>query len=204
MPARRVEASGADVRLNTEATPELIESLKPDALLLAVGARPVVPPIPGIGSEKVKGLEALHRADPDLGQRIAVLGGGLVGSESAVWLSMLGRDVTVVEIKDDYASEANEMHKIALEHEFKRYGIRTLLRTAALAVTEEGLLCSGPDGEFTVPCDSVLLAAGMRADWETVEKLRWSAPWYWAVGDCVRAGQVVNATEQGHNAVLDL
>ena len=202
--ARRVLASGADVRLNTEATPELIESLKPDALLLAVGARPIVPPIPGVDSEKVKGLEALHRANPDLGQRVAILGGGLVGSESAVWLSMLGREVTVVEMKGDYASEANEMHKIALEHEFARYGIRVCVNTAALAVTEEGLVCRGPEGEFTVPCDSVLLAAGMRADWDTVERLRYAAPWYWAVGDCVRAGQVVNATEQGHNAVLDL
>ena len=73
-----------------------------------------------------------------------------------------------------------------------------------MEVTEEGLVCRGPEGTFTVPCDSILLAAGMRADWDSVERLRDAAPWYWAIGDCVRAGQVVNATEQGHNVVLDL
>ncbi|MBR0402387.1 MAG: FAD-dependent oxidoreductase, partial [Lachnospiraceae bacterium] len=202
--ARRVEQSGTDVRLNTEATPELIESLHPDALVLAVGAKPVVPPIPGIDSPKVKGLSALHQADPDLGQRVVILGGGLVGSETAVWLNSLGRDVTVVEMKDDFAAEANEMHKIALEHEFKNSRIRLHLNTSAVEVTEEGLVCRGPEGTFTVPCDSILLAAGMRADWDSVERLRDAAPWYWAIGDCVRAGQVVNATEQGHNVVLDL
>ena len=51
---------------------------------------------------------------------------------------------------------------------------------------------------------AILLAAGLRADWDSVERLRDAAPWYWAIGDCVRAGQVVNATEQGHNVVLDL
>nr|MCR5538964.1 NAD(P)/FAD-dependent oxidoreductase [Lachnospiraceae bacterium] len=202
--ARRVEQSGTEVRLNTEATPELIESLHPDALVLAVGAKPVVPPIPGIDSPKVKGLSALHQADPDLGQRVVILGGGLVGSETAVWLNSLGRDVTVVEMKDDFAAEANEMHKIALEHEFKNSRIRLHLNTSAVEVTEEGLVCRGPEGTFTIPCDSILLAAGMRADWDSVERLRDAAPWYWAIGDCVRAGQVVNATEQGHNVVLDL
>jgi len=201
---RRVMASGVDVRLNTEATPELIEALQPDALVLAVGANPIVPPIPGMDSPKVCGLDALHHPEPKLGQRVVILGGGLVGSETAVYLNGLGKDVTVVEMKDDFAAEANEMHKIALEHEFKNSRITLHLNTSAVAVTEEGLVCRNADGEFTITADSILLAAGMRADWATVERLRYSAPWYWAIGDCVKAGQVVAATEQGHNVVLDL
>ncbi|MCQ2452369.1 MAG: NAD(P)/FAD-dependent oxidoreductase [Oscillospiraceae bacterium] len=201
---RRVLASGTDVRLNTEATPELIEALHPDALVLAVGAKPVTPPIPGIDSPNVKGLEALHQAVPDLGQKVVILGGGLVGSETAVYLNSLGKDVTVVEMKNDFAAEANEMHKIALEHEFAASRIQLHLNTTAVRVTEEGLICRKGEEEFTLKADSILLAAGMRADWDTVEQLRYAAPWYWSIGDCVKAGQVVAATEQGHNVVLDL
>lgn len=202
--AKRVEKSGIEIRLNTTATAELIESLSPDALILAVGAKQIIPPIDGIDSPKVKTLDALHSKAPDLGQRVVILGGGLVGSETAVYLDSLGKDVTIVEMKDDIASEANEMHKIALEHQFRDNNVQIHVNTTAVRVTKEGLVCKNSSGEFTVPADSILLAAGMRADWDTVEALRYSAPWYWSIGDCVKAGKVVDATSQGYNIALDI
>lgn len=202
--AERVEKAGVSVMLNTTATPELIESLNPDALICAVGAKQIIPRIPGIDSPKVKFLDALHCETPDLGQRVVILGGGLVGSETAIYLDSLGKDVTIVEMKDDYAAESNEMHKIALGHEFAKNNVKMYLSTTASAITEEGLVCKNESGEFTIPADSILLAAGMRADWDTVEELRYSAPWYWSVGDCVKAGKVVDATEQGYYCALDI
>lgn len=202
--AKRVEDAGIDIRLNTTATAELIESLKPDALILAVGAKQIVPPIPGIDSPKVKMLDALHHEVPQLGQNVVILGGGLVGSETAVYLDGLGKNVTIVEMKDDYAAEANEMHKIALDHQFRANNVTLHLSTTAVKVTEEGLVCKNANGEFTVPADDILIAAGMRADWDTVEELRYAAPWYWSVGDCVKAGKVVDATSQGYYIALDI
>ena len=107
-------------------------------------------------------------------------------------------------MKSDYAAESNEMHKIALEHEFAKNNVKMHLGTSACAVTDEGLVCRNESGEFTVPADSILIAAGMRADWDTVEKLRYCAPVYWSVGDCVKAGKVVDATEQGYYCALDI
>ena len=107
-------------------------------------------------------------------------------------------------MKDDFAAEANEMHKIALEHEFAASRIKLYVNTSAVSVNDEGLVCKNKDGEFTIECDNVLVCAGMRANWDTVEDIRYCAPLYRAVGDCVKPGKVVDATEQGYFAALDI
>ena len=202
--AKRVVDAGVDVRLGTEATPEMIEAIGPDMLILAVGATPIVPPIPGIDSPKVVGLDALHQNPPALGQKVVILGGGLIGSETAIYLDGLGKDVTLVEMRDEFAADASEMHHIAMEHEFKKNRVDIHVSTTAKAVTDEGLVCVDKDGnEITFPADSILLAAGFRSDIPTVDKFRYSAPWVHCIGDCVKVGRVVDATTGGHYAAID-
>ena len=93
----RLAKSGVDVRLNTELTAEQAAAENADVIITAIGAKPIVPPIPGIDNEKVVGLTALHQPEPALGQKVVILGGGLVGSECAIYLDGLGKDVTIVE-----------------------------------------------------------------------------------------------------------
>ncbi|MBR6811919.1 MAG: FAD-dependent oxidoreductase [Oscillospiraceae bacterium] len=199
---KKVLASDIDVRLGTELTGEILDTMDADVLVLAVGAKPIVPPIPGIDSEKVVGLEALHEAEPKVGQRVAVLGGGLVGTESAVYLAKLGKEVSVVEMRGDYAPDAPEMHHIALEKALAEGNVNVHLNTRAVAVTDAGLECEGPEGKFTIEADTILLAAGMRADQETVNELRDHAKWFVTVGDCVKAGKVFDAVNGGYYAAL--
>ena len=80
----RLAKSGVDVRLNTELTAEQAAAENADVIITAIGAKPIVPPIPGIDNEKVVGLTALHQPEPALGQKVVILGGGLVGSECAI------------------------------------------------------------------------------------------------------------------------
>jgi len=203
--SRRVMDSGIDVRLNTELTAELIDTIQPDFLVLAVGAKQIVPDIPGIESKKVVGLEALHQKHPNVGKKVVILGGGLVGCETAIYLSKLGIEVTVVEMKNDCATDAAEMHKIAIEKEFRNNMINLHLNTTAKAVTEDGLLCIGPDGKSIVyDADTIFLAAGMHPDFETVEALRYNATWSFSIGDCVKAGKVVDAVYNGYYSSLDI
>jgi 2,4-dienoyl-CoA reductase-like NADH-dependent reductase (Old Yellow Enzyme family)/thioredoxin reductase len=203
--AKRVADAGVDVRTGTELTAAAIEKIAPDILILAVGAKPFVPKIPGIDSPKVKGLESLHTKDPDVGQRVVILGGGLVGTETAVYLDSLGRDVTVVEMRGDYAPDAAEMHKTGLELELRKNRVRMLLNTRAMRVEDAGLVCEDMDGrELLLPADTVLLAAGMKSELDTVEALRYSAPWSLSVGDCVKPGKVVDAVYGGYYGALDI
>jgi pyruvate/2-oxoglutarate dehydrogenase complex dihydrolipoamide dehydrogenase (E3) component len=203
--AERVMTSGADVRLGQELTAELVGEIKPDVLICAVGASQLVPKIPGIDSPKVKTLDALHSKTPELGKKVVILGGGLVGSETAVYLDSLGHDVTVVEMRGDFAVDAAEMHKTGIELELRANRVKLLMNTTARAVTDAGLLCADKDGkEFLVEADSVLLAAGMRPNVDTVLSLRDGADKYFAVGDCVKPGKVYDAVANAYYGALDI
>ena len=77
--ARQMEREGVEVRLSTTATPELLKQMKPDALILAVGSNPVIPPIPGIRSENVIVVNNYYLEKDKVEDSVVVLGGGLAG-----------------------------------------------------------------------------------------------------------------------------
>ena len=200
----RLARAGVDVHLNTELTAEQAADLHADVLVTAVGAKPVVPPIPGLDNGKVVTLDALHQNPPAIGQKVVILGGGLVGSECAIYLDSLGKDVTIVEMKDDWAADSYFMHKNAMKIYMRNSRIQIHVNTTAKAVTEAGLLCSGPAGETLLEADTILLAAGMKADRTCAESFYNAAPRVFEVGDCIKAGRVVDAVSGGYYRALDI
>lgn len=200
----RLEASGVEVRLNTEVTAEEAAAFQADVVMVATGARPVIPPIEGIDRPNVVGLDALHHEVPQTGQKVVILGGGLVGSEVAIYLDGLGKDVTVVEMKNDWASDAYFMHKNAMDIYMRDSRIRIYTDTKAKAVTEKGLVCTTRDGEILLEADTVLLAAGMKADPEFVHRFDYTADRVFQIGDCIRPGRVVDAVTTGYYRALDI
>ncbi len=200
----RLKRAGVTVRLNEVLTPETAEKAAADVVIAAVGAKPVVPNLPGIHSEKVVGLEALHQNPPAIGQKVVILGAGLVGSECAVFLDSLSKDVTLVEMKDTWAADSYFMHKTALEIYMETSNIKIHVNTKAKEVTAEGILCDGPNGEILLAADTILLAAGMKANRADAEGLAYTAPRVFEVGDCIRPGRVVDAVTVGYYRALDI
>ena len=139
-----------------------------------------------------------------MGQKVVILGGGLVGCESSIYLDMLGKDVTVVEMRDDWAPDAYFMHKNAMKMYLRESRVKICTSTMAKAVTEAGLVCEGPDGEVTFEADTILCAAGMRADRAQVEAFYNAAPRVFEIGDSIKAGRVVDAVTQGYYRALDI
>jgi len=196
-----MEKAGVDVRLNTEVTPELAGKILPDVLIVAVGSEPLIPPIPGI--EKAVLADRLPEARDIPGKRIVVLGGGLVGCETAVHLAKAGRDVTVVEMKDDICKDANPRHRPLLLAELEK-SVNCLTNTRAVSVTDAGIVCETPDGEITIPADTVVCAAGRVPNSAVAEALAGCAPYVEAIGDCVTAANAAQAIFRGHFAALDI
>lgn len=201
---KRVEKAGVEVHLNTELTPEQAVEMNPDVIITAVGAKPIVPNIPGIQKPNVVGLSALHQNPPAIGENVVILGGGLVGSECAVYLDGLGKNVTVVEMKDDWAKDAYFMHKDAIAIYMRDSKIQMHVNTTAKEVTDEGLLCETPEGEKLFKADTILIAAGMKADRETASGFYNAAPRVFEVGDCIKAGRVVDAVTLGYYRAIDI
>lgn len=200
----RLKKAGVEIRLDTELTPQQAAAEKADVVMVAIGAKQIVPPIPGIDSSKVTDLHALHQSPPALGQKIVILGGGLVGCESAIYLDSLGKDVTIVEMKEDWAADSYFMHKNAMNMYIRDSRIKIHVQTTAKEVTDQGLLCTTPDGELLLPADNILLAAGMRPDRAAADAFYNTAPRVFQIGDCIKPGRVLEAISLGYYRALDI
>ncbi len=195
---------GVDIRLNTVVTPEYVEKEKPDALILAVGSSPIVPPLPGINGDKVVVVNNYYLEFHKVGDSVVVLGGGLAGCECAVHLAQEGKTVHLVEMRDTLAPDCNIRHRPILMQKMEEV-VTVHLGHAGLRVTEEGLVCKNPKGdEVLIPGKTVICAVGQRANRDDVEKLRLTAPFVREVGDCIRPANITKAMYEGYHAALDI
>ena len=202
--ARMLEVEGVDVRLNTPATPENIEAEKPDALILAVGSKPIVPPLPGLDGDNVVIVNDYYLEQDKVKDTVVVLGGGLAGCECAVHLGMEGKKVHLVEMRDSLAVDCNIRHRPILMKQVEQY-TETHLCYQGLRVTPEGLYCKDAEGkEVLVPGETIICAVGQRANRDDVDALRACAPFVREIGDCVRPSNITNAVYQAYHAALDI
>jgi 2,4-dienoyl-CoA reductase-like NADH-dependent reductase (Old Yellow Enzyme family)/thioredoxin reductase len=202
--ALEMKNKGVKVCLCTEVTPELVEKMAPDVLIVAVGAEPVIPPIPGINGRNVISANDLSNTGVEIGKVVVILGGGLVGCESAIHLAQMGRVVTVVEMLDKVAGDANGRHRpILLDWLTRLATVRVGLR--ATRVTEDGLYCSDSNGnEIFLFADTIVCAVGQRPLLSVVDSLKDCAQEVVEVGDCVRPATIRQAIFRGYFAGLDI
>jgi 2,4-dienoyl-CoA reductase-like NADH-dependent reductase (Old Yellow Enzyme family)/thioredoxin reductase len=199
-----MKKAGVDVRMNTEVTPDLVESMKPDVLIIAVGGEPIIPPLPGIDGSKVIIANDLPDKYDTVEARVVVLGGGLVGCETAVHLAQKGKDVTVIEMLREVCPDANPRYRPLLLDQLDRL-VTCKTETRAIRITEEGLVCSNQSGNETLfHADTIICAVGQKPLRNVVEKLRDCAPEVIEIGDCVKAGHVTDAAFRGYWAGIDI
>lgn len=196
---------GVDIRLNTEVTREYIGKEAPDAVIVAVGSRPIVPPIPGLDGENVIIVNDYYTQQDKVQDSVVVLGGGLAGSELAIHLAREGKTVSLVEMRDVLAPDANIRHRPLLLKEIERVGVQIYTSHKGLKVTAEGVVTEAPDGsEKLVPGKTVICALGQRANSAAVDELRGTAPYVAVVGDCGKVANITAAVYQGYHAALDI
>ena len=155
--------AGVVIRTSTEVTPEYAENEAPDALIVAVGSEPLVPPIKGLDGVNVVIVNDYYKEKEKVTDNVVVLGGGLAGCECAIHLCMEGKKVHLVEMRDALAPDANIRHRPLLLKEVEKYAAaHTGYR--GLEVTSEGVLCENADHEqVLIPGTSVICALGQRS-----------------------------------------
>ena len=201
---RFCRAAGVDIRLSTEATPELVEELGADALIVAVGSEPLVPPIPGLDGPNVVVVNEYYRHADEVANNVVVLGGGLAGCECAVHLAQEGKRVSLVEMRDALAPDANVRHRPLLMAQIDNLGVDVRLSHQALSVGEDGVTCKVGEDEVLVPGTTVICALGQRSRTATVEALQDAAPFVRVIGDAARVSTITNAVYWGYHAALDI
>lgn len=200
--ARMLEREQVTIRLNTALTPEILDREQPEALIIAVGSSPIVPPLPGMDGDNVVIVNNYYLEKDRVKDRVVVLGGGLAGCECAVHLGMEGKEVHLVEMRDALAVDCNIRHRPILMKQVEQF---TTVHTGCqgLRVTGEGLVCRNSDGEeILIPGQTVMCAVGQRPNRAQVDALRFGAPFVREIGDCARVSNITNAIYQGHHAAL--
>ena len=201
------EKAGVEIRTGVEVTPEYVDSEAPDALIIAVGSTPLVPPIPGLRGENGANVIVVNNyylEKERCTDHVVVFGGGLAGCECAVHLGQEGKHVEIVEMRDMLAPDANVRHRPLLMAQIDKYcTVHTGYK--GLEVTEEGILCGTKAGEKAlIPGDTVICALGQRSRTDVVEALMDTTPFVRVIGDASRVSTITNAVYWGYHAALDI
>lgn len=211
-----------DIRMNTEATPELMAEMGIDTVVIAAGGTRFIPPVPGADRSNVYHALDAYGKEKELGDKVVIVGGGFVGCELTIHLQSLGKQVDVVEMAHRLMPEENEWlseyayTKYFMTHEFSRTAplyrdepeidrVKIHLNTKCGRVEEDGVVLVGSDGaETLVKADSIVMATGFRPQ-KGIE-----APYeelgldVYVIGDCYKVGNVMSATESGYAASLQI
>lgn len=198
------EKAGVEIRLNTEVTKEYAEKEDVDALIIAVGSTPLVPPIPGLNGNNVVLVNNYYLEKEKVSDEVVVFGGGLAGCECAIHLGMEGKKVCLVEMRDELAPDANVRHRPLLLKEIGKYAT-VYTGYKGLEVTADGILCEDKNGsKQLVPGKSVICALGQRSRTDAVTELQDAAPFVRVIGDAAKVSTITNAVYWGYHAALDI
>jgi NADPH-dependent 2,4-dienoyl-CoA reductase/sulfur reductase-like enzyme len=203
---RQANKSPARILLNTEATKEMLDAERFDALIIAVGSRPLIPRLPGIDKSHVHWAPDADSGKVQIGNRTVIVGAGAVGIESAIGLKRAGKDVTVIEMAPDMSNlrvsaggASTELMSLLEELQ-----IPVHLSCRLEEVTDRAVICRNTQTSEKVelPTDTVLLAAGMVARHDVAYSLRRSAPEteVFVVGDASEVGNIATAVRSAFKA----
>lgn len=189
------------VNLNTECTPEIIDDLDPDAVIVAVGAEQIVPNIPGV-EKAVMSFDVFgHEEENVKGKKVAIIGGGDIGVELGIYLNELGHECTIVEMGHYIAPKAQLTERISYLEWLEQEKVQTMVDAKCVEITDKGAVIEDADGnQKLLEADTVIIAVGTKSLAEERDKFIDTAFDVINVGDCVKASSIVHAVHTGFDA----
>lgn len=194
------------IHLNTEATQEVLEAEKPDAVILATGATPLTPRIPGIDGQNVVVAEdvLLGKSSVKPGP-VVVCGGGEVGGEVAQFVAESHPDVTILEMQDDILNDMMVFTRRCLLGYLQDAHVKVLTQAKVEEISQDGVTYQNAQGEkITLPAATVISAFGYRAYNPLEEAAKAVCDQVSVIGGAVKAGNALTAIAEGYKAALSL
>lgn len=195
---RQISKAGVNVQCGREATSEAVIEMKPDAVIIATGAEPAKPNLPGIESRNVvTAWDVLAGKIPLKGEKVLIAGGGTVGCETAELLAE-DNDVTIVERLHGIALDMETVHMIALLARIPKEKIRVIRRAAIQEITASGLVyCDREGKEQTLDGTKVVIALGSKSVRGLADALRGKVPEIYTIGDSNKPAKITEAMYDG-------
>jgi 2-enoate reductase len=186
-----------EIHFKTEVTPEFVHEKKPDAVVVATGSRPIRLNVPGAGKQNVFTAGDFITGNRQAGKKVAVIGGGQVGCETAVWLAQQGKEVTIVEKLGDLLIGARPipwMNRKMLLDLLRFHRVNVMTNVSLLEVTEEGAVVIDKDfRRATLHADTIIIAVGLEPDRGIYRLLKDRFAHLFLIGDAREAKNIMNA-----------
>jgi thioredoxin reductase len=200
----QVGKSSVEVALGVKATREMLVKGNYDVVIAALGAEPLILPIPG--ADTATPACDIYGNEDQLGKTVVVIGGGQVGCETALHLVQKGHDVTVLEMQEKILVDASASYRNRLTRNMGYHdNLKTVTGGKCTGITAEGVTYTDKDGAAqTLPCDSVVMAAGMRPRQADATALYDPAYRLYTVGDCDKAANVQKAVRAAFSAAISI
>jgi len=194
----QVTKLGVAIELGREATPELVQKMAPEVVFIATGSTPIIPKIPGVEKTKVGTAADVLLGRKEVGASVLVLGGGLVGCETALHLAQQGKRVTIVEVLSSVARDMFAINRMHLLKLLADTGVRILTETSVAEITDDGVVIIDKYGKSSkLENDTVVLALGLKSNREFADVLGDTVPETRVIGDCVETRKVLDAVWEG-------
>ncbi len=209
---RLEDKANVEIRLSTEATPEMVSAEKPDAVIVAIGPVQKKPNIAGVTGKNVLSIMDAYRYPERVGDNVVMVGSGLSGCETTLHLCFSGKKVTVLgrskaicahENFNEPPTSAFSPIPVILRM-FEENGVELHNNCACTEIFEGGVKAVENGEEKVFPCDTVILGSGMQARQEDAMKFADCAPFFRQIGDCVKPSKVRMAVYQGYWAAMDI
>jgi 2,4-dienoyl-CoA reductase (NADPH2) len=200
---RRLAELGVEIHVDVDVTPQTVALEQPDVVLLANGAEPLVPPIPGLDRAHVYDAQRVLRNQVPVapGTRVVVIGGSATGCETAEFLLGAGASVAVLEMHGDVGHGIEPITRRHLVRTLRRGGVQLLTGAAVTHVGDVDVTYETDTGQHSIPADVVALAIGFRPAGATLAE-QIVGPEVVIVGDAGRPADFVHAVNTGADAAL--
>ena len=195
--------AGLSIKLATEATPDLVRELSPDAVIVAVGADPVIPSIPGVNKKHVVWAGDVDAGIETVGQTVLVAGGGSTGGETALQLAKDGKKVTMIEMLG--RAEVLAGWPRGLIDQVEEFGVKFLTRVKLEEIKDSGAVVADDQWRrYDIPADTIVLSLGLKPRRDIVQKFRSMPLDVYVIGDCVKSGSIKEAIHDGFNVAVEI
>jgi 2,4-dienoyl-CoA reductase-like NADH-dependent reductase (Old Yellow Enzyme family)/thioredoxin reductase len=189
------------VHTSTRASVDDLIKRFPDAVIVATGAEPAVPAIPGLAEFGFSTGHQVLRGEAEVGSRVLVIGGGMVGLEVAEFLAVSGREATVVEMLPEVARDMEPIARGLLLRRLQALPVTILTGTTVTRISSEGILLdTGGEEVRLAPVDTVVVAAGTQPVDELSRGLRDLEIEVHVIGDAQRPRRIFDAVHEGYAA----
>jgi len=202
--AGQMKKLGVTVELGQKVDAATVEKAKPDAVIVATGATPIVPNIPGVDGENVVMALDMLTDKKEVGDNVVIVGGGMVGCETAEFLVEKGKKVTILEMLGRIGADIERANRWVVLGRLRQLGVRMEVNAKVEEITDKGVKARRNGNTEVFESDTVVFAVGMQSERKLVQELEGKVAEMHVIGDSAKPGKIAQAIESAFSVGREL